>query len=742
MTTGPTPAVERLHRALVQHGADARSDADLLADFVRTRDAATAEAIVRRHGPMVWGVCRRLLDHHHDAEDAFQATFLVLARRPDAVRPPGLLGNWLYGVARRTALKARGLASKRRAREATVAELPDPPAPEPTGWADLRPILDRELDRLPAKYRAPIVLCDLEGKTRQEAARRLGWPEGTVNSRLSLGRKKLAARLARRGLALSGGVLTVTLVEQATARVPPELVAATVSQLIAKSPAAATPAAVLAERVVKAMSTSKLKLAAVVMAVAGLIGGGVFLLPASGDAPPDRPPAVSVTADDKPLILKGHTDSAFAVAFSPDGQRIASGSFDKTIKIWDAAEGKELLTLKGHTLPVVSVVYEPDGRHVISAASEFYGENAFRGAGEVKRWDAATGREVRAFPMGLPTFAVTVSPDGKRLAVAGGTNEHSELTMWDLLTGKELFASTAKVIWPFMSADFSADGTTLAVAGGREVIVYEAATGKALFRTAEHPDPVYAAVFSPDGTWLASAGIGKPPGIRAWDPRTGKRLPTIETDQRSIKSLAFSKDGKVLASASLMGTAAVFDTASGKELLRLKDFNCNVNAVAFDKDTTRLAVATADKLVRVYAVKVGDPAAAPKPKADPKPAPKDEKNARQVAIAFFEAAVAGKVVDAQALGDPAKNWANKVKDFEKAGLKAVNVSVAFADDKEALIISEPVELAKEGKGHVLLYLRRKDDKWLARDIDFEPSEKALRKQRDFLEAHLNAKPVK
>src|SRR5262245_11454390 len=293
-----TQAVNLLRWAVA--AADDRSDAQMLDDFVRGRDPAAVEAIVRRHGPMVWGVCRRALSHH-DAEDAFQATFLVLARRPDAVRPPGLLGNWLYGVARRTALKAKTLAAKRHSREATVDTLPDPPAPEPAEWADLRPVLDRELERLPAKYRAPIFLCDLEGKTRQEAARRLGWPEGTVNSRLSIGRKKLAARLARRGLALSGGVLTVTLVERAAGRVPAELVAATVSQLIAKSPAAATPAAVLAERVVKAMSTSKLKLAAVVMAVAGLIGGGVFLLPASGDAPPDRPPAVSVTADDKPL---------------------------------------------------------------------------------------------------------------------------------------------------------------------------------------------------------------------------------------------------------------------------------------------------------------------------------------------------------------------------------------------------------------------------------------------------------
>src|SRR3954466_7433378 len=129
-----TRAIDLLRRAVADGAhADDRPDAELLADFARRPDPAAVEAIVRRHGPMVWGVCRRALSHH-DAEDAFQATFLVLARRPDAVRPPGLLGNWLYGVARRTALKAKSLAARRQTREATVDTLPEPPAPEPTEW--------------------------------------------------------------------------------------------------------------------------------------------------------------------------------------------------------------------------------------------------------------------------------------------------------------------------------------------------------------------------------------------------------------------------------------------------------------------------------------------------------------------------------------------------------------------------------------------------------------------------------
>src|SRR3954466_7663676 len=140
-TSVPTAAVDLLRLAA---GGDGRSDAQLLDDFVRRRAPAAGAAIVRRHGPMVWGVCRRALGHH-DAEDAFQATFLVLARRAESIRPGGLLGNWLYGVARRTALKAKALAARRRAREATVDELPEPAAPEPAAWADLRPVLDREL---------------------------------------------------------------------------------------------------------------------------------------------------------------------------------------------------------------------------------------------------------------------------------------------------------------------------------------------------------------------------------------------------------------------------------------------------------------------------------------------------------------------------------------------------------------------------------------------------------------------
>src|SRR5262249_25132927 len=149
------------------------------------REGAFFEVLVRRHGPMVLGVCQRILRNPHDAEDAFQATFLVLAQRAASVVPRQLVGNWLHGVAYRTALEARRRAARWLAREKQVNDIPHPKVEEPETWQELLPFLDRELDRLPAKYRAPVVLCHLEGRTRKEAAGQLGLPVGTLSGRLT-----------------------------------------------------------------------------------------------------------------------------------------------------------------------------------------------------------------------------------------------------------------------------------------------------------------------------------------------------------------------------------------------------------------------------------------------------------------------------------------------------------------------------------------------------------------------------
>jgi RNA polymerase sigma-70 factor (ECF subfamily) len=180
-------------------------DGQLLERFIARRDEGAFEALVLRHGPMVWGVCRRALPGHHDAEDAFQATFLVLARKAASVLPREMLVNWLYGVANRTALKARASVARRRLRERQVAEMPEPEIGARAPWNDLGDLLDRELVAMPVKYRVPIVLCDLEGKGHKEAAEHLGWPIGTLSGRLSRARAMLAKRLTRRGLEPSAG---------------------------------------------------------------------------------------------------------------------------------------------------------------------------------------------------------------------------------------------------------------------------------------------------------------------------------------------------------------------------------------------------------------------------------------------------------------------------------------------------------------------------------------------------------
>jgi RNA polymerase sigma factor (sigma-70 family) len=231
MPTNPmSEIIHHLRRTLLLRDGMDLTDGQLLESFVRRGEQAGLEALVRRHGPMVWGVCRRILRNHHDAEDAFQATFLVLFRKATSIVPREMVGNWLYGVAQKTALKARAATAKRRTKERQEAEMPEPAATEKDLWMDLQPLLDHELGLLPDKYRVVIVLCDLEGKTRREAAGQLGCPEGTVGSRLARARTMLIKRLAARGLAVSGSTLAAVLSEQlASACVPTSVMTTTIN---------------------------------------------------------------------------------------------------------------------------------------------------------------------------------------------------------------------------------------------------------------------------------------------------------------------------------------------------------------------------------------------------------------------------------------------------------------------------------------------------------------------------------
>jgi RNA polymerase sigma factor (sigma-70 family) len=293
-------------------------DGHLLERFAAHRDAAAFEALLQRHGPMVWGVCRRVLFDPNDVDDAFQATFLVLVRKAHAIAKRESLGSWLHGVAHRVALRARVQANQRRARErqAALAGPHEEVAPDPL-WTDVRRILDEELGRLPEKYRAPLILCYLEGKTNDEAADQLGWTRGTIAGRLNRARALLRGRLSRRGIASAVGTLGSVFPAQAAPAPVPVLLARTTLQAAvtySAGPVTAStlsPAVALAEGVLTTMRTAKLRMTVAVVMILGILGTGAgfalsHALDQVGSRPgPDvpKPAPVRFAQADEPVIV-------------------------------------------------------------------------------------------------------------------------------------------------------------------------------------------------------------------------------------------------------------------------------------------------------------------------------------------------------------------------------------------------------------------------------------------------------
>jgi RNA polymerase sigma factor (sigma-70 family) len=276
--------LRQLHSLTAFHEIEQLTDGELVRRFLARRDEAAFEGLLRRHGAMVLRVCRRVLRDTHDAEDAFQATFLVLARKAASLRSQESVASWLHGVAYRVALKARAGAERRRSHESRAGS-PSTAGPDVLADVTLREterLLDEELARLPEKYRTPLVLCCLEGKTRDEAAGLLGWSSSLIKSRLEEARGLLRLRLARRGLGLSMPLLASALARQtASAAVTASLAAATVRAAVLGAGGKAVsagvvpaPVAALTEGVVQAMWVSKMKLAAAVVLAVGLVGAG------------------------------------------------------------------------------------------------------------------------------------------------------------------------------------------------------------------------------------------------------------------------------------------------------------------------------------------------------------------------------------------------------------------------------------------------------------------------------------
>jgi RNA polymerase sigma factor (sigma-70 family) len=331
------------------------SDGALLERFIAARDEAAFELLLRRHGPMVLGVCQRVLRHRQDAEDASQATFLVLAHKAASVRPREAVGNWLYGVAYRTALKARTAAARRRRREHRAAVPAAPTAAAPGPGDDWRPLLDQELQALPHKYRAPIVLCELEGLSRKEVASRLAIPEGTLSSRLAAARQLLAKRLTRRGLAPSAAAAAAALAPStADANWPASLLNSTVqaATLIAGGQTAgrvvSAEVAALTKGVLMNMALVNLRSAVVMAGLLAIAAGAGWLTYRSLAAEPPTHLAAAPVAP-----IRGDDRKEDPAIMELRKQKLAAAEKAYTIKLERVKAGTEM----GGDMPAVSKLW-------------------------------------------------------------------------------------------------------------------------------------------------------------------------------------------------------------------------------------------------------------------------------------------------------------------------------------------------------------------------------------------------
>jgi RNA polymerase sigma factor (sigma-70 family) len=418
MASGQTMvALHTLRRVLADHQGPGTSDRDLLERFAARRDEAAFAELIRRHGPLVLHTCRRVLHDHHAAEDVFQATFLTLARRAGSRDWHDSVANWLYTVAYRLALKVRGDSARRLAREQQTAprrSAPDPLA-EVTG-RELCAALDEELQRLPGRYRIPLVLCCLQGIARDEAAQQLGWSLGALKGRLQRGRELLHRRLARRGLCLSAGLATLALLPAAgRASLPPRLLAAT-QRLVQQESGAPPHILALAEGVRAGVSVGKLKLLAGMLLLCGVVSSVGWLSLSSPKAVPlegaSRTPPQASGADSRQPTTDRHGDplpagavarlgtlrfrhgaNINAVAFAPDGKTVASAGLDNVLRVWDSVTGKELAQFEDKSAPqsaaqLFCAAFSPDGKTLAS------GGNSRR----VYLWDRVAGKQLHALP--------------------------------------------------------------------------------------------------------------------------------------------------------------------------------------------------------------------------------------------------------------------------------------------------------------------------------------------------------
>jgi RNA polymerase sigma factor (sigma-70 family) len=587
-----------LHR-LTSRFSDPSTDHELLRRFVAHREESAFAALVERHAAMVQRLCRSILRNHHDAEDIFQAVFLVLARKAGSIRKGDSVGGWLYAVAYRLAHKARLRASKRDLYEQRAAIPREQTPMDQVTWGELRDVVHEEVSRLPEKYRAAIVLCYWEGRTHEQAGRQLGCAKSTIKDRLERAREMLRTRLARRGLALSAAWFAAALSEGTSASVA--LVQTTVRSAMLFSNGELPAGLVSAQAVTYAKSAlqttlvCKLKYGLALILMLGVLSGGTAMTAFCKPAAPENEPeaiATAATARNEPeafateeplpagavgrlgTLRFRHSDSIRAIAVGPDRTSILSAA-GNAVYVWDLATGQERRRFR-HGSQVSSFACSRNGELLAAGCSD----------GTIHVWEAATGRELRSFPAhkdkapdgaGPPgVYLSEFSSDGRLIA---STAWGDALRLWDTATGEKIreFSGFSAV----GGVALSPDGRSLAGVAKSdktwELHLWETATGWELKRMPQPGKQILSPVFSPDGKILAIA-IGdqnweRPCDLELWDAGASRKLHTLR-GHKSWASCQFAPDGKSLVSVSSSGRdgpARLWDVNTGKEIGRIGD---------------------------------------------------------------------------------------------------------------------------------------------------------------------------